>query len=84
MCVFLKGGQVYPVPPSLKSRRFCCRLTPPLLMVGGDALLDSGEWGVRGLSLFRGEGWRAYLKRLSPRAILPLRPLYDDLVRWHP
>ena len=43
MCVFLKGGQVYHVPPSLKSRRSCCCPAPPLLVVGGDALLDYGE-----------------------------------------
>ena len=43
MGVFLKGGQVYPFPPSLNLRRFCCFLDPPLLVVGGDDLLVSGE-----------------------------------------
>ena len=47
---------MFPVPPCLKSRRSCCRLAPPLLVVGGDALLDSGELGVWGLSLCRGGG----------------------------
>ena len=55
MCVFLMGGQVYPVPPSLYSWRSWCRLAPPFLVVVGDAWLDSRQWGVRGLTLF-GEG----------------------------
>ena len=43
ICLFLKGVQVYPVPPSLNSRRPCYRPVPPLMVVGGDGLLVSGE-----------------------------------------
>ena len=46
MCLFLKGRQVYPVPPSLNSRRPICRLNLPLLVFVGDGLWFSGEWGV--------------------------------------
>ena len=43
MCLFLKGGQVCPVPPSLNSQGSCCRLDPLLMVVGGHCLLVSGE-----------------------------------------
>ena len=83
MGVFIKGGQVYPVPFSLNSRWSCHRLDPPLMVVGGDGLLVSGECGVRGLSLVGGAlEWLP--KEVEPRAILPLRPLNADPVRWHP
>ena len=36
MGIFLNGGQVYPVPPSLNSCRYCSCLDPPLMGVGGD------------------------------------------------
>ena len=43
MCLFLKGGQVYPVPHSMNFWRPCCCLDPPLLVFGGDVLLFSWE-----------------------------------------
>ena len=66
MCLFVKGGQVYPVPPSLSSRRPCFVVSLICLwwlVVVGRCL--------RGIEVSGGVGWlcepwRAYLKRFSP------------------
>ena len=66
MCLFLKGGQVYPIPPSLYSQRPCFVVSPLflwwLVVVGGC---------MRGIEVSGGVGWlwgpwRAYLKRSIP------------------
>ena len=66
MFLFLKGGQVYPVPPFLYPRRPCFVVSPIclwwLLVVGGC---------MRGIEVLGGvdwlwEPWHAYLKRFSP------------------
>ena len=50
MCLFLKGGQVYPVPPSLYSQRPCFVVSPLciwwLVVVGGcmQGIGVSGGW----------------------------------------
>ena len=43
MCIFLKGGQVYPVPPSINSWRPCCHLNSPLMVSDGDGQVFSRE-----------------------------------------
>ena len=66
MCIFFKGGQVYPVPPSLTSWRPCFVVSPLCLwrlvvVVGCMQGIEVSE-GVGWLC----EPWRAYLKRFSP------------------
>ena len=77
------GGQVYHAPPSLIAWRPCCRLDPPLMVVSGDGLFFSGEWGAEAISLVGG-ALACLPKEVEPHAILPLGPLHTDPVRWHP
>ena len=66
MCIFIKGGQVYPVLPSLNARRPCVVVSPRRswwMTVMGRC--------IRGNEVSRevgwlGEPWHAYLKRLIP------------------
>ena len=53
--VFLKEGQVYPVPPSLMLRRSLFILVPFSLVFGGSSVMSSLEWGVGGFSFLKGE-----------------------------
>ena len=66
MCLFLKGVQVCPVPPSLYPRRPCVAVSPLcfwwMAVVGGFILGNEVSGGVGWLW----EPWRAYLKRFSP------------------
>ena len=65
MCLFLKGGQVYPVPPSMASRRpFFCRLPALPLVVGGGGNMQVSE--VLGGVGWLCDPWRDYLNRFSP------------------
>ena len=66
MFVFIKEGQVYPVPPSLNPRRPCVVVSPRrswwVTVMGrfiqGNEVLRELGW--------LGEPWHAYLKRLIP------------------
>ena len=84
MFLFIKRGQVYPVPPSLYQRLPCVvvyllRLCQ-MALVGGcmqESELSGGVgWSVVALACLPEE--------VSPHAIFPLGPLHTDPVRWHP
>ena len=66
MCIFLKEGHVYPVPPSLSPHRPCVVVSPLCLwwlaVVGGCMRGNEVSGGVDWLC----EPWRAYLKSFSP------------------
>ena len=66
MCLFLKGGQVDPVPPSLNLQHPCV-VVPPLrswwVAVMGRCIQGNE---VSREVCWLGEPWNAYLKRLSP------------------
>ena len=65
MCLFLNGGQVYPVSPSLSTQRPCVVVSPFCLwwlaVVNGCMRENEVSGGVGWLC----DPWRAYLKRFS-------------------
>ena len=66
MCIFIKGGQVYPVPPSF-SQRCTCFVVSPLCLWWMAVVVGC----MRGNEVSGGVFWlwepcRAYLKRFSP------------------
>ena len=84
MCLLLKGGHVYHVPPlSVSAVPLCCRIPDITLGVGGGGMVDAGGLGVWGSGLVVG-ALACLPEEVDPWSILPLGTLHIDPVFRHP